>query len=454
MKAVKLYSFNKSSLLLSLLFAVIVPFIGATQVANYVFTETTGTYQTVNPPAGQGISGTFGEGHSIRASMTVPFEFCIGGTMYSANSLAINQYQNGFISFGATGGTVNAANSRYPLTNFNNIMCAFGDKLQTTGTSSVGWRLIGTAPNRVIVFQWGQSVLGNNGSGTPASNNYWRRVYDGHSNDRLHFQIRLYETTNVIEFHYLIIPHPSQNNAGLITNAQVGIRLSATDFNVRTKLAGGLWNSNTSVASALPTAIPTSSNTIPFNNQRNNATNNRPSASTTPANANAGTGTGTIFRWTPVGGPSAPEGDYSGCYFSPLPVELTKFSVEALNRVNQIIWTTATEQNSDYFIVERSLNGAEWDYVGQVKSAGSSSITIHYNLEDGAFEKTINYYRLKQVDFDGTTKIYNMVSVDNRITKSDLVKIVNTLGQEVNEFYKGLVIEIYSDGTTQKYYKH
>lgn len=153
-------------------------------------------------------------------------------------------------------------------------------------------------------------------------------------------------------------------------------------------------------------------------------------------------------------GPSAPEEDYSGCYFSPLPVELTKFSVEALERVNQIEWTTATEQNSDYFIVERSLNGAEWDFVGQVKSAGSSSITIHYNLEDRAFEKTINYYRLKQVDFDGTTKIYNMVSVDNRITKSDLVKIVNTLGQEVNEFYKGLVIEIYSDGTTQKYYKH
>jgi hypothetical protein len=160
-----------------------------------------------------------------------------------------------------------------------------------------------------------------------------------------------------------------------------------------------------------------------------------------------------IFRWSPVGGPSADPADHSGCYFSPLPVELTAFNVEAKEKTNRIYWTTATEQNSDYFDVERSVNGGEWDNVGRIQSAGNSSSTIHYELEDRSFEPTINYYRLKQVDFDGTTKYYNIVSIDNRTSKSELLKTVNTMGQEVNEFFKGMVIEIYSDGSTQKYYR-
>lgn len=50
-------------------------------------------------------------------------------------------------------------------------------------------------------------------------------------------------------------------------------------------------------------------------------------------------------------------------------------------------------------------------------------------------------------------KNYNMIYVDNREAKKDLVKTVNLMGQEVGPFYEGMVIDVYSDGTTEKYYK-
>lgn len=194
-----------------------------------------------------------------------------------------------------------------------------------------------------------------------------------------------------------------------------------------------------------------------FNNVRDVALNkptfvvpSNPGNTTTTANA----GTATIFRWTPVvTDPGAPVGTISNCAIVPLPVELSEFGVESHEKMNHLYWTTVSELNSDYFIVERSLNGAEWDYVGNTKAAGNSNDEINYRMEDRAFTSSINYYRLKQVDFDGSTKVYGLVSIDNRESKKDLVKTVNLMGQEVGPFYQGMVIEIYSDGTTEKYLK-
>jgi len=98
---------------------------------------------------------------------------------------------------------------------------------------------------------------------------------------------------------------------------------------------------------------------------------------------------------------------------SPLPVELLSFTAEPYGQ-NEIItkWTTLSEINSDYFIVERSIDGLIWDKVNTLKSAGNSSSQLEYSLIDKRAIKGTSYYRLTQVDLDGEYKIYDPIKVE------------------------------------------
>ena len=90
----------------------------------------------------------------------------------------------------------------------------------------------------------------------------------------------------------------------------------------------------------------------------------------------------------------------------PLPVELTDFTVQAVKNIDaQLSWTTASEKNNDHFDVERSTVGTTFVKIGQVKGQGTSSSPTVYALTDagiGAKASGQVYYRLKQVDTDGT----------------------------------------------------
>ena len=89
----------------------------------------------------------------------------------------------------------------------------------------------------------------------------------------------------------------------------------------------------------------------------------------------------------------------------PLPVELTAFTATAKNLDAVLAWTTASEKNSAYFDVERSLNGTDFVKIDQVLAQGTSTRAIDYTgLDAGIGAKaTAAYYRLKQVDLDGTS---------------------------------------------------
>lgn len=132
-----------------------------------------------------------------------------------------------------------------------------------------------------------------------------------------------------------------------------------------------------------------------------------------------------------------------------LPVELNDFQAEKLNNDVEITWQTASELNNDYFVLEHSINGSAWKQINKIDGAGSTSERQTYSTLHRSAPKRINYYRLKQVDFDGTITNHGIVSVDNGVDKK-LVKRLNTMGQEVDENFKGIVIEYYSDGTTRK----
>ncbi|GEM_PF-5801101 len=85
-----------------------------------------------------------------------------------------------------------------------------------------------------------------------------------------------------------------------------------------------------------------------------------------------------------------------------LPIELTRFDAVAIDETQvHLFWQTASEVNNDYFTVERSTNGRNWQELMLVDGAGNSSSTLDYSVVDTAPYSGVSYYRLKQSDFDG-----------------------------------------------------
>lgn len=85
----------------------------------------------------------------------------------------------------------------------------------------------------------------------------------------------------------------------------------------------------------------------------------------------------------------------------PLPVSFLYFTAEKNSKGVVLQWSTASETNNNYFVIERSLDGENFESVGQVKGAGNSSqILTYYFTDSEALQGTI-YYRIMQVDYDG-----------------------------------------------------
>lgn len=97
---------------------------------------------------------------------------------------------------------------------------------------------------------------------------------------------------------------------------------------------------------------------------------------------------------------------------NPLPVELVSFSADMIDQLVQLNWTTASELNNDYFFIQRSANGTEFENIGKVQGAGTKSSTTHYQFVDENPLPDVAYYRLRQTDFDGKTSFSSVVSVD------------------------------------------
>lgn len=96
---------------------------------------------------------------------------------------------------------------------------------------------------------------------------------------------------------------------------------------------------------------------------------------------------------------------------SVLPVELLYFQAKAnLDGMLVVSWATAVEINNDYFTIERSVNGKDWNAIKNVKGAGNSDITIQYEWVGQATTGTV-YYRLMQTDFDGSFSYSDIQSV-------------------------------------------
>ena len=101
-----------------------------------------------------------------------------------------------------------------------------------------------------------------------------------------------------------------------------------------------------------------------------------------------------------------------------LPVELVSFNGSCNDGVVNVTWTTASEYNSSHFELENSRDGITWDVVYTKDAAGQSTELIEYTYNDVHANGGDNYYRLTQVDIDGTSKTYDVINVSCSQTTS------------------------------------
>lgn len=94
-----------------------------------------------------------------------------------------------------------------------------------------------------------------------------------------------------------------------------------------------------------------------------------------------------------------------------LPVELLYFTAEAQGDTSYLQWSTASELNNYKFEIERSFDAVNFEKIGQKIGAGTTNVPQYYDYTDRNPRQGVNYYRLKQIDFDGTTEYSNIVSV-------------------------------------------
>lgn len=101
-----------------------------------------------------------------------------------------------------------------------------------------------------------------------------------------------------------------------------------------------------------------------------------------------------------------------------LPVEIVAFYGERRGTMNEIYWSTASEQNSDYFELYRSFDGYNWELITTVSAAGNSNELINYSVFDEVIERAVSYYRLRQIDFDGAQTTSGIIAVESLTAKN------------------------------------
>jgi hypothetical protein len=113
---------------------------------------------------------------------------------------------------------------------------------------------------------------------------------------------------------------------------------------------------------------------------------------------------------------------------TPLPVELLFFDADATDAMVRLSWATATEHESDRFVVQRSAEGSNWSDVVEVRAAGNSSTRIDYTAIDATPLNGLSYYRLAQLDRDGVRSYSNAVPVTFTLAGDPILRPNPTTG--------------------------
>lgn len=110
---------------------------------------------------------------------------------------------------------------------------------------------------------------------------------------------------------------------------------------------------------------------------------------------------------------------------SPLPITLTTFTAIPENSSVKLEWSTASEKNNDHFVLERSKDALNFEVFAEKEGSGNSSVLLKYNYEDRNPHPGLSYYRLRQVDLDGSSTCSPIVAVTLNKTEGGLLVFPN-----------------------------
>jgi len=316
---------------------------------HYSLTSTTNTYTAVNGGTspfltGNGFDLIADEGYAN--DVPIGFSFSYNGTA-GYTQLAVST--NGFISFNSLSNSYLLNNLTSGATGERPIIAPLWDDINLQSTNNLQYITTGTAPNRVFIMEWLNARWGFGATAACIS-----------------FQVKLYETSNWIEFNY-------RQEAGTPVAPTASIGLTAA----------GMGSSN--FISLLGTSAA--------------------------PGASISTEMGTIA--------SKPATNQSYIFKAGvLPVSITSFSVAKSNGSHVINWKTLNETNNAGFDIERSADGINFSkilFVNSKATNGNSPSALSYTANDAKPIDGTNYYRLKQIDKDGRVNYSSIVFIKNML---------------------------------------
>ena len=137
----------------------------------------------------------------------------------------------------------------------------------------------------------------------------------------------------------------------------------------------------------------------------------------------------------------------SDCTIVPLSINITSFEGNHFMGKNQLSWLATHSQFVSHYEIQHSTDGQIWT---SVQDVDIDETTTKYVVNHHNFKNEMNYYRLVEHFLNGASNELSIVQIDNRTESKDLVRITNSLGQDVDASTPGMKIYIYADGTSTK----
>ena len=129
----------------------------------------------------------------------------------------------------------------------------------------------------------------------------------------------------------------------------------------------------------------------------------------------------------PISGPQMASATSEGFSFfnefSLLPVKFVGFTTTRRGNDVLVQWATSEEKNAGIYHVERSLDGTGWNTVGYIAAVGNASAVSNYSFTDKNVSAKLVYYRIKQVDYDGTTTYTTIRTIKSDNASANDIKI-------------------------------
>lgn len=116
---------------------------------------------------------------------------------------------------------------------------------------------------------------------------------------------------------------------------------------------------------------------------------------------------------------------------NPLPVTLTSFSCNTISDGIQLSWNCQSETNNSHFIIERTDDGVNYEFIARIEGAGTTSQPTSYMYTDLTAPEGTNYYRLTQVDYNGTETAYGPIACEFVSNGPAIIEIISMSGQVI-----------------------